>query len=363
MHRLFRPDLPPHHYRRTVLLWLDNMLSGHAPRLPLPDEMGRILILAQEKFGDAILLVPLLGQLQDTFPHIHVDVLCSRYNKPFFTSLPYIRDAIPYRGEYRLLRHHLSHNIYDVFYNHKDHPSFTANRIAERVDARVKVCLSHPKHNQYYNHILPNRKDAHIVEKNGELLRPFGVAFPLPNRLPIPPSVIEQARLPALPDKHLILSINLSSGGKHRRWPLDNWLLLLERLFETDPTTRILLFAMLTETQDAERLKSTFGENVIYPLTARSLYEAAAFIRQSDMLISPDTALVHVAAATGIPVTGLYTCDERSMRQFAPYGVPHRIVQSDTWTLEGITPDSVFEAALELLNESKSNFPPHRSIG
>lgn len=342
---------PPHHYRRQLLLWLDNALSGRAPRRPLPEKIHSILVLIQEKLGDAVLLIPLFNQLRETFPRIRIDVLCSRYNRPFLEGLPMISATVPYRGDYRLLIQHLRHNSYDVFYNHKDHPSITANRLAQRVRAEVRVCLSHPRHNQYYNHILPNRDNApHIIEKNVELLRHYGVPFPLPNHLPVPPSAAERAATLIHPaDKWKTISANLSSGGKYRCWPRESWSELFRHIFVTYHDTQILLFAMPPESGDAQYLKDAYGDQVVYPLPTRDLFDAAAFIKQSSVLISPDTSLVHVAAATGVAVTGLYINDDRSVRLFAPYGVPHRIVRSDSLTLETIPRSAVIEAFDDLI--------------
>lgn len=72
-------------------------------------------------------------------------------------------------------------------------------------------------------------------------------------------------------------------------------------------------------------------------------------IQRGDLLVSPDTALVHVAAAVGTPVIGLYPRDLRNRRLFAPYGVPSQLLGSDSTTLDSIQPQQVYQAIWKLL--------------
>ena len=84
----------------------------------------------------------------------------------------------------------------------------------------------------------------------------------------------------------------------------------------------------------------------------RSIFEAAAVIQRVDLLVSLDTALVHVAAAVGTPVVGLYPRDLRNRRLYAPYGVPSQLLGSDCMTLDSIQPRQVYQAVGELLRDS-----------
>jgi len=98
---------------------------------------------------------------------------------------------------------------------------------------------------------------------------------------------------------------------------------------------------------------------------ALPLLETFALIAAADLVISLDTAPVHVAATMGTPVVALYGPGDPTM--WRPLGVPHRVVAAEApcrgcksarcfqdrhYCMEAITPPAVVEAAAELLTEA-----------
>ncbi|UCH78173.1 MAG: glycosyltransferase family 9 protein [Candidatus Coatesbacteria bacterium] len=112
--------------------------------------------------------------------------------------------------------------------------------------------------------------------------------------------------------------------------------------------------AALVERLASERAASAAGASVL---------ETCALIEAADVVVSLDTAPVHVASTMGTPVVALYGPGEATM--WAPVGVPHRLVQDEEapcrgckaarcfqdrhYCMEAITPAAVSEAATELL--------------
>ena len=59
----------------------------------LPKSIDSIIIFAQEKLGDAILLLPFLKALNETFPGIAIDLCCTSYNRKIFEGIPFLLQA------------------------------------------------------------------------------------------------------------------------------------------------------------------------------------------------------------------------------------------------------------------------------
>ena len=89
---------------------------------------------------------------------------------------------------------------------------------------------------------------------------------------------------------------------------------------------------------------------------------ALALAARARLVISLDTAMVHIAATAGTPVVGLYGPGDAAM--WAPLGVPYRAVVGETpcreckaarcfqdrrYCMEAITPAMVTAAAGALL--------------
>ena len=53
----------------------------------------------------------------------------------------------------------------------------------------------------------------------------------------------------------------------------------------------------------------------------------AAVAQLCDVYVCPDSGPMHLAAAVGTPVVGIYALDEDFPQRWAPFGVPHRVVR------------------------------------
>ena len=79
-----------------------------------------------------------------------------------------------------------------------------------------------------------------------------------------------------------------------------------------------------------DELISRLGEIPILNLTGRTnLPRLAAVMEAADCVLSNDTGPLHLAAATGVPVVGVYTCT--SPAKTGPYGTNARSVESRIW--------------------------------
>lgn len=331
----------PNHYPRLVWVSLYNAVTTPLPAVSLPDTIESILILAQEKLGDAVLLMPFLKALNARFPSARVDVLCSRKNRYLFDAVPFVNRTGVYRDRSPGWWREFRQRPYQLFYNPKDHPSITANTISRKVSAQVRIGLDHPRHRRHYNHLLPNPEGVHRVEKNAALLAGYGASFPLDNYLPLTTEHLSRGKSILQDKRGFSIGINLSSGSVYRKWPGEYWDKVIKDIILSSDSTRVLLFATPKDRDLAWQLKTEFNQRIVFPLDTRDLLEAAGILKHCKLLISPDTSLIHVAAAVGVPVLGLYTRDRRNLQLFGPYRVPHEIISSTDSTLSAIKPQMV----------------------
>jgi len=97
------------------------------------------------------------------------------------------------------------------------------------------------------------------------------------------------------------------------------------------------------------------------------LLETFALVAEADLVITLDTAPVHIAATMGTPVVALYGPGDATM--WSPLGVPYRAIIGDSpclgcksprcfqdrhYCMEAITPAAVTAAAAELLTGASS---------
>jgi len=153
----------------------------------------------------------------------------------------------------------------------------------------------------------------------------------------------------------LIIGFHLGANMAARRWPIENFAKLGKDLVDR-LDARIVLFGSPGERGLAE----AFGRVATFPfidLAGRTtLAELPSFFRGIDLLVSNDTGPMHIAAAVGTKVAGIFM----SVAFFGitgPYGDGHIVIQSaypccpciDTTVCanplcrEGVTPETVFQ--------------------
>ena len=75
-----------------------------------------------------------------------------------------------------------------------------------------------------------------------------------------------------------------------------------------------------------------------------SLLEVSALISRLDLLISPDTSLIHIARSFDTPVVGLYSRATKNFRRWRPYRQDDGAVVGDHHdNIYDITAEQVFE--------------------
>jgi ADP-heptose:LPS heptosyltransferase len=300
-----------------------------------------ILIQAQEKIGDAILIFPIIAGLKKMFPKSIIHILCSSKNEPIFQAHKDVEKTMIYRSGRRFWQT-LQETQYDLFYNPKDHPSITGFKIARSVNAGVKVCIADRRQEQHYNYGLSLKFSQRILEFNGAILQAYSFGF---NMEPFFPNVALSN-----PKEKNLISINLSAGSDSRKWSLNNWISLIDLIIKDNKKMFISLFSTGKEVAQSQKIKERFDSSINL-CKIDSILDAGPIIQKSSLLITPDTAMVHVADAVGTAIVGLYSGDNRNVERYRPSWVKHRILQSNTLSIQQIEPSEVISAVKELTND------------
>lgn len=148
-----------------------------------------------------------------------------------------------------------------------------------------------------------------------------------------------------------LVAINLSAGNAARQWAYDRFTGLVSLLSGRMPGTTMALIAIGQQRQWADRLAAAFPACVAVP--QYDFLAITELIGGCSLLISPDTALIHVAAARGIPVVGLYTAHAENFARWAPYQEGCAVIQSSgTGSINDITPEVVCKKTLQVMKKN-----------
>ncbi len=304
-----------------------------------------IVILAQEKFGDAILLTPLMKNLKRCFPTCHICIITFGKNQNIFQEDEHTDEVIALRRMGKGSLRFILGRRFDVLFNTKDHPSWTYLWYSNLIRAGVKIGIYHSHHIGLYHHLLDVPFQTHIVDKNCALLDYLGCrTSPQDCRPVLNPRNISldiKAFSDTLP-KTSVIGINLSAGEPSREWPYEKYQALIASLPEP-----VMIFSMPDRYEEKKQLEHHFSHVLDSPQT-KSLFDAGFLIKQLSVLVSPDTSLIHVAACFNVPVVGLYRADLVHLNRFAPYLTRHVQVVSESSSIQDIQVERVIEAITRL---------------
>jgi ADP-heptose:LPS heptosyltransferase len=316
---------------------------------------ARMLVIRLERIGDVLVGVPVLRALRTWYPDARIELLVSRPNRAVAGAVGRFVDHVwiyekTVRSAVGLLRA-LRRARYDVIVDLVDHPSTNAQLTIRWCRPRAAVGLLHAECG-LYTHAAPTLDPAvvHPVERFAQLLLPFGIdpaTEPLDLEYPLARADVSRARATlgesVLPYR---LGVNLSGRQRERHWGAQNYIVLIRDLAVRHPQFEIWVCGAPQDAGEVARIAAEAGARAVP--AQPSLNEFAAILRQFDLLVTPDTVAVHIAAAFKLPSVVLYHA-EPGVAPWIPYHTPHRAVVGAT----GIPsiPVSTVAAAVDALIE------------
>jgi heptosyltransferase-2 len=347
--------------------WIRDQLHRGASRLlpgpragsPLPDwdaRPYRVLILRYDVIGDLALSTGMLRQLALSHPRFEIDVLVRTWVAPVLDNFPYVRRVIPFnctatnRYPSLSLLAHVRRQRYDVVVDgmsiRRSSPtSSVLFMIASR--APYRVGLTSTSNNFVFNVPVDPVPSRHHAEQSAVLASPFGLDVATTDwhsELVITPA--ERAAADHLWSSFgpgLRVFVNISVTDARNDWPDDRFIALIRHLTARRGETQVLVSGVASQADRIARVASAAGAHG----ATQSLREVIARVATSDLVITPDTGIVHIAAAFGRPILGLYRVNTQ---MWAPYKAPSRTLHSEA-LVHALPLDRACAALDDLLEE------------
>ena len=330
--------------------FLMSLVAGGSRSRTCPEEPESICILAQEKLGDAILLIPLFKELKRCFPSVSLTIIASRKNDSFLQSIPFVDEVYNPKSSGKSFHVFARQRSFDILYNPKDHPSRTFLIMTLLIKAVCKIGFKHAFSHRFYDIALEKAKGLPIVELNLRLLSLFSEDIPDSRIAPadLPVSHVDDAMAYFQTFARPIIGLNLSAGSPEREWSKDRWESLIARISPENAT--LFLFGMSDKSEMINSLISRYT-HVISHHPLRSIAEVHGYMRNLDGFITPDTSLLHIALINGIRTVGLFTNNMENIKRFYTPADTSRIIISRSSSIRDIEPADVLQKLKEIFRE------------
>ncbi len=343
-------------FRRNVVRTLSVFVRRERP-YPINNDFNhcKFLFVRQDMIGDVLVSTPLFEILKRHYPDAAVDVLLSSSNHFVLANDPLIRKRWIYDkriGTTWRLVNNIRRERYDFVIDLMDNPSTTSTLFCLLAGGRRNVGLE--KDNAYaYDIVIPlqSRRDTHIIERIAQLLVPFHIDVSNEKLSPryFTSAASEESAKAFISENGLEnkfnIGINISAGDETRYWGTSKFQELIRYIRSRHADFRIIVLFKPSDFETAATIQQPFPEVVLSPRTD-SFDQFASLIRRLNLLVTPDTSAVHLAAAFNIPSIVLYVQSNKDLRIWEPYQTLSECLVTNVDDLSTI-PSSDVAAALE----------------
>jgi lipopolysaccharide heptosyltransferase I len=295
----------------------------------------RLLIVRLSALGDIVHALPVLGALRQHWPTAHVDWLVEEAYAPILElasglhrrvivrarhdasiqvgakkTAPPHSETVAFGGPlgYPRAVAFLRRQRYDVAL---DLQGLIKSAVWARLSGAARVMGFHRDHLRetqaaalYTDEIVPP-PSAHVIKKNLALAHALGASeapldFPLqPNAAPPTREAITRA---GGAGRYMV--INPGAAWPNKRWPAERFGELAALLASRHGLGSIVTWGPAEHELAESVARSSAGAAHLAPPT--SISDLAVLLRDAALVVSGDTGPLHIAAAMGAPVVGLY---------------------------------------------------------
>ena len=300
-------------------------------------EAPRVLVVRRDNIGDLVCTLPVFEGIRHRYPNAHIGALVNSYNAPLLDGNPHIDRVHVYTkskhrpdgGMRALVRDRLGlvGGLRKERYRTVLH---AGSRPRSEMRALTRLAgISEQILDQGTNRPL------HEVERVYGLLRTLDILGPPPApHLPLAPQAVMDARETlAARGYERAIGLHISAREDENRWPLDHFAALIRE--GAGRGHRFVVFWSPGEASRAEhpgddaRARELLDRCRDLPALGyptRDLLSLAAGLSAVRVLVGSDGGHVHIAAAVGTPVVGLY-CNHKVI-QWRPWGAGHMVLQA-----------------------------------
>tara|TARA_A100001037_G_C15151973_1_gene639900 strand:- start:5219 stop:6175 length:957 start_codon:yes stop_codon:yes gene_type:complete len=266
--------------------------------------LTRTLFITSTRIGDAVLSSGLLAHLIQISPETKITVACGEEAAPIFHAVREIEKIItikklPWGMHWPKLWSQL------VFKRWNTVVDLRSSAIAWLLIANCRLVLKRRK------------RDVHRVIEIGSLAKTSEIPDP---RLWISKDCEASANAVIPKDNFIVIAPTANWKGK--QWPGERFADLAYRVVSERgiiPKAKIVVLGAESERIQAKSMMDKLSDNHFIDLVGKlELMASAAVIRKASLFIGNDSALMHIAAALGVPTLGLFGPSREE--HYAPWG-------------------------------------------
>jgi len=352
-------------FSRTIKAYLLRRLTSRRSVNFDLKKTNNVLFLRYDRIGDMVISTPVFRELKKVIPNINILVLASKNNKNVLKDNPYVDEIIINNKNnllsdfFKLIK--LRKRNLDVCIDF-DHSVIPHSIIRLRIINPKKI-ISVVKDGRYgvrgdelvmYDFFTKKKENMHFRDIWLQTIKPFGIESTFNNYdLFTSPKQDKFASNFLLKyTKKFKIGINLEgavTGKKIEDIELEN---ICKKIMKKHKDIQIILLSAPEKFKKVNQLRDKMNLNyVVTSYKTNTIQDIAALIKNLDLIITPDTSIVHIASAFNKPIVTIHEDNRDSYKLFAPTSKLNRTVFSESKnSLNGYSLDLLLNHCFELIN-------------
>lgn len=296
-----------------------------------------ILIFRTDRIGDVVLTLPLASALRRQYPGERVLFCAQRYAAAIPRLCPDVDEVVEIaerdvRNPFPLARLLRQRQVRLVLFAYP-RPGLALAAALARVPLRVGTAY------RWYAPLFTHRHHEHrresVRHERDYNLSLLGALGSVPEDFPAPRLVLDAAQRTAgrriLEESGIaagrVVLLHPGSGGSAKDWPMERMSALARDVMARHADVRVLFSASTEELPRVRALREGLDHRAHVLPRGLALTELAAVLAAVDCVVANSTGPLHMAAALGTPVLGLYPFQrECHPRRWGPLGTATRVL-------------------------------------
>jgi predicted lipopolysaccharide heptosyltransferase III len=298
----------------------------------------KILLLQLKRIGDLILTLPAVATVRENFPDAQLTLVVSKESAEMLPAISNVDRTLIARRNLRDLAPSFAVArgafSYCIDFTRNDRSAFLAflSRARKRVTSYRVRDQSRNRARAYTDFVSVRMRDMHIIDYHLALLEPLGIHKVLGELcLKLPTAARERA-------DHLLCNAGIGSrfvifhpgsAREEKLWDPARWAHVIDEVGRRSDIDLVLTSgASRLEEEHVTRIKRRTRQRVVDLSTKTDLLTLAALIGQARLLVTVDSAPMHLAAATHTPQVALF--GPTNPFHWRPRGSPALILQGES---------------------------------
>ena len=326
----------------------------------------KILVLKYDRIGDMIVATPIFRELKKKYPDISISVLASKGNRDVLKYNPYIDNIYTnYKnsllGDFSSLLN-LRKERFDVCIE-LEHSVIPHAILRLRIINPKKVISIHKDGRygvkgselQLYDFYTKKDKKGHFGKIWLDTLNFFKVK-PVSNKYDIFLSNEERNKAKEFVSNigsKIKIGINLEGSFKEKQIQPEELKQICKGIYDNYSDIKIVILTTPNKSGKTNKIISKMGFNFVIPSYATdTILDVAALIEQLDLIITPDTSIVHVASAFDKPIVSIHENNKDSYRLWKPISTLSKTVfAKSSYGLFDYNVDQIIKYSLDFIRK------------